>query len=1030
MITLHLAMSEDLLLWGTSEGAVAEQGLLLRSIRDAGVSFMPRARNVRHVTAWLPTQNGRPVPPHHWDGAPPPERMPAELAPWPAAVYVLTVPEAVEVLCLIKGRWRLGPELLVGPDLGYWAEALRFAASLLVRQRYLPDLVMREATARAVWLPVISGKDLERFAGLAQRMPHCARALTYAAAPASPPQVPADSLLRRFLAASLDHLVREGQLDLAGAARERANEGGHESVDDAWLHALRSPEDDLRASFEESVEMLRRLWRWREPLARGEGSPLQLCLRLEAPDTPGEGATWFVRFFLRPRDDPSLLVPASDIWAQARRRGASTPSALDRLGPDAHGYLLVSLWQAAAICPEISASLEEVAPSGYRLDTRQALEFLTEKAGALEEAGYGVLLPAWWTRKGKRLGVRARVKSPRARRTGGLSLDELVDVDWSIVLGDTELSLDEIEALAEMKVPLVRLRGQWVQLDPSEMRAFAAFWRDHRSGLARAREVVRMGVGAGNAPVGLVFGGVEVSGWLGDLLDELEGRASFRELPAPRGLSGILRPYQVRGYSWLAFLRRWGLGACLADDMGLGKTIQALALIQSDWEGGGDNVPPGGQAKRRPVLLICPTSVIDNWRKEAERFTPGLPVMVHHGSHRKKGRALKNAVAGQALVISSYPLLQRDAAHLRSLDWAGIILDEAQNIKNPETKQARAARSIKAGYRIALTGTPVENHVGELWSIMDFLNPGLLGSQAEFKWRYLVPIEAERDEAAAGRLRRVTGPFILRRVKTDKSIISDLPEKQEMKSFCRLTREQASLYAAVLRETEAGLGSAEGIQRKGLIFSLLTKLKQVCNHPAQFLGDNSPIPGRSGKVTRLTEMLEEILQVEERVLVFTQFARMGEILQRYLEETFGREVLFLHGGVPKDCRDRMLERFQGGDGPPVFVLSLKAGGTGLNLTAANHVIHFDRWWNPAVENQATDRAFRIGQRRGVLVHKFICVGTLEERIDEMIENKKEIAETVVGSGETWLTELSDRELRAILALGQEALAEHDDGGQP
>jgi SNF2 family DNA or RNA helicase len=470
----------------------------------------------------------------------------------------------------------------------------------------------------------------------------------------------------------------------------------------------------------------------------------------------------------------------------------------------------------------------------------------------------------------------------------------------------------------------------------------------------------------------------------------------------------------VRGYSWLAFLRRWGLGACLADDMGLGKTVQTLALIERDWEEG----------PRRPTLLVCPMSVVGNWKKEAERFTPDLPVLVHHGQKRTRGNTFAEEAAEQALVLTSYALLHRDQGLFEQVPWAGVILDEAQNIKNPETKQAKAARALAAGYRVALTGTPVENHVGDLWSLWEFLHPGFLGGQADFRRRFFIPIQVQRDAEAADRLRRLTGPFLLRRLKTDRSIIADLPDKLEMKVFCNLTREQASLYAAVVEELNRSLSGADGIQRKGVILGALSKLKQVCNHPTQFLGDNSPVPGRSGKLARLTEMLDEVLQAGDRALVFTQFTEMGTLLQRHLQETFGREVLFLHGGVSRPQRDRMVERFQGeAAGPRVFLLSLKAGGTGLNLTAANHVFHFDRWWNPAVENQATDRAFRIGQSRNVQVHKFVCVGTLEEKIDEMIERKQQVAARVVGTGEAWLTELSNEELKDIFTLRQEALGE-------
>jgi SNF2 family DNA or RNA helicase len=446
--------------------------------------------------------------------------------------------------------------------------------------------------------------------------------------------------------------------------------------------------------------------------------------------------------------------------------------------------------------------------------------------------------------------------------------------------------------------------------------------------------------------------------------------------------------------------------------MGLGKTIETLALIQQEWRSG----------EKRPVLLICPMSVVSNWKKEADRFTPELPVMVHHGIERTKGDEFKTEAVRQAIVISSYALLHRDFEILKGVSWAGVVLDEAQNIKNPETKQARAAKGLKADYRVALTGTPVENNVGDLWSIMEFLNSGFLGTQAEFKREFFIPIQAGRDQEAAECLRKLTGPFILRRLKTDKSIISDLPEKMEMKVFCSLTKEQASLYEAVVKDTLESLDKTEGIQRKGLVLATLSKLKQVCNHPAQFLGDHSPIPGRSGKLARLTEMVEEMIEVGDRALIFSQFTEMGSILQKHLQENFGREVLFLHGGVSKKGRDRFVERFQAdGDSPHLFILSLKAGGTGLNLTRASRVIHFDRWWNPAVENQATDRAFRIGQTKNVQVHKFICAGTLEEKIDEMIERKKEMAGRVIGTGEAWLTELSTAEIKSLFALRKEAI---------
>ncbi len=681
--------------------------------------------------------------------------------------------------------------------------------------------------------------------------------------------------------------------------------------------------------------------------------------------------------------------------------------------------MLAALGQAATLSAEIDASLKSAAPEGFTTDASGAYHFLTNNALVLQQAGFSVLLPAWWTGKGTRqkLAARARVKSPSMQSASGLSLEDLVQFEWQVAIGDRTMSLRELEALARLKVPLVRVRGQWVQVKPEEIQSAIDLLKKHQNAEASLGSLIKLELGATPAPGGLAFAGVEATGTVGDMLAQIEGKAAFEELPPPAGLQGTLRPYQVRGYSWLAFLRRWGLGACLADDMGLGKTVQTLALLERERE----------NKTRRPVLLVCPMSVVGNWKKEAERFTPGLPVLVHHGLKRSRGDSFKREAEKHALVLTSYSLLHRDLALFQKVSWGGVILDEAQNIKNPETKQAHAARELKAGYRVALTGTPVENHVGDLWSIWQFLNPGFLGTQTEFRRNFYVPIQLQHETAAAERLKKLTGPFLLRRLKTDKAIIADLPEKLEMKVYCNLTREQASLYAAVVKELDRGLTDAEGIQRKGVILAALSKLKQVCNHPAQFLGDGSAIPNRSGKLARLTEMLEEVLEAGERALVFTQFTEMGEIIRTHLQETFGREVLFLHGGVPRTKRESMVERFQqAGETPTtprIFLLSLKAGGTGLNLTAANHVFHFDRWWNPAVENQATDRAFRIGQQKNVQVHKFVCVGTLEEKIDEMIERKKTVASQVVGTGEAWLTELSNEELRDVFALREEAMGE-------
>ena len=1063
------------------------------------------------VTVWLPTAGGHPlassplIAPRPEPGPLEPEPLPT-LAPWTVAAVPLSPAETLELLLAGGDREVLAPGILVGPDLAFWVRAMRFAGRLVVTERFVPSIRKLEAPRplyRACWEPVIGGPDRQELRALSEAMPAVAR-LTWSGVDGAelgaqgPPGMSATDVVAAFVAKMVDHLVRTS-LRIHSAAR-RAGAGTGAGIHEQWLAALRSPDGLLPVDRTGSLETFAaQVMEWHRPATLTLGSPFRLLFRLEEPaengadsETEGESdsesgptdAGWTLRYLLQSAADPSLLIPVEEAWHPSR----ATARLFAGAGFNAVEYLLRALGQAARIDPGIEGSLRTARPGAHGLDAAGVYEFLTSTAPALEQAGFGVLLPAWWTGKGTKLHLtgRARVHSPSASPPGGrLTLDSLVKVDWELALGDERLSLAELSALAELKQPLVKLRGQWVLVSPEEIQAALAWWQGKRaSDNVPLSQVVRLalgqeggiaiggaGGGAGvGAQAGVPTGGLEADGWVADFLSQLQGSQAFEELEQPEGFRGALRPYQRRGYSWLAFLRRWGLGACLADDMGLGKTVQTLAQIQRDWMAG-NAADAADAAARHPVLLICPTSVVGNWQREAARFAPELPVMVHHGPQRlRDGAAFREAAAGQAIVLSSYALLDRDQTLFQEVPWAGVILDEAQNIKNPKTKQARAARALRAEYRVALTGTPVENSVGDLWSIMEFLNPGLLGNQADFRRRFFVPIQVSRDTEAASRLKRLTAPFVLRRLKTDPSIISDLPARVETTVYSPLSKEQASLYQAVVNETLRALDSVDGMERRGLVLATLSKLKQICNHPAQFLKDGSAAglaaaagpaaPGgasRSGKLIRLTEMMEEALAAGDRVLVFTQFAEMGRILQGHLEEAFGHEVLFLHGGVSKGRRDDMISRFQGGGsngdgrdgggsggegyrrdgllddgrrrdrhgsdghGPRILVLTTKAGGTGLNLTAANHVFLFDRWWNPAVENQAMDRAFRIGQTKTVYVHKFVCQGTLEERIDDLIKAKREMADLVVGTGEAWLTELSTGQLREIFALSREAV---------
>lgn len=1029
MLVLHAVFHEDgFHLWGESmlqDNAPrlhsqvksspyrTEVTVLRASLAKAGLLFQADRRTMSEHWLWLPTQSDAPLPSSPLIAELPKSRKAPVLAAWRLPALTLSATDAITLLAVIRHRAVLAPGVAVGDDLRYWSVALGLAGGLAFRRQVLPDLVERQGKYRACWTPVFLGEDSHCLERLARAMPPAARAI--GADHQVPPVAAPRDVLRTFLGWIVDDLVRQSTPPLVVKHQETTRFNLHET----WMQALRNPKETLKLTRAENQLLVQQIRDWQRPLLRLIHAPFRLCFRLEEPGTrdgvaededglffPDATTEWRIHYLLQAREDPSLLAPAEIVWKP--KRGAD--AALKALGPKAREGLLAALGQAASLCPTIEESLKDAAPTGYTLDTEGAFHFLGEEAALLEQNGFGVILPARWTGKRRaKLAIRAQAKT-RFESKAGMTLDRVLDVHWEIVLGETGLTPRELLALAKLKAPLVRVRGQWVQLSAAEIQAALALQKRQKDAFT-GRELLRLALGAEKAE-GLEVSSLAADGPLGELLAGLAAGESIAPLEPPPGLTATLRPYQRRGYAWLEFLTRWGLGACLADDMGLGKTVQALALLQRLREAG----------ETRPALLICPTSVVGNWYKESSRFTSQLPIMIHHGAEREKSEKFAEQARSHAMVLSSYGLLHRDLSLLQGVEWSAVILDEAQNIKNAATKQAKAARALRTERRIALTGTPVENNVGDLWSIQDFLNPGFLGSANHFKREFFIPVQVQRDESAMERLQKLTSPFVLRRLKTDRAIIQDLPDKLEMKVYCTLTREQASLYAAVVQQTEAVLEGAEGMSRRGLILSTLLRLKQVCNHPAQFLADHSPVPGRSGKLARLTEMLEEIQEMDERTLIFTQFAEMGHLLQRYLREQLGREVLFLHGGLPKAQRDRMVERFQNeSSGPPVFILSIKAGGTGLNLTRANHVFHFDRWWNPAVENQATDRAFRIGQTRQVEVHKFICLGTVEERIDELIERKRTLAEQIVGSGEGWITELSTDELKNLFRLRAEAV---------
>lgn len=776
----------------------------------------------------------------------------------------------------------------------------------------------------------------------------------------------------------------------------------------------------------ERLEQYKQWQTWRDRIVRTQTDPpFYLYFHLQDPPKPED--SWQLQFQVAPKNDPSLKLFLVDYWCMRPKQQSQVRK---QMGGEFEQNLLMNLGYAARIYPPLWQGLETDQPMGIALNLDAAFNFLKESAWVLEDAGYKVIVPAWWTPKGRQ---RAKVRlKAKGKSLGGndksksyLSFENLVEYQYELAIAGEQVTEQEWNQLVNAKTPLVKFRGQWMELDQDKMKHMLEFWKtqQHENPELSLMDFLKLTVGGGDEDVEIECNRQDA---LSDMLTKLHDKGQLQPVDDPETFHGKLREYQKRGVSWLQYLEKIGLNGCLADDMGLGKTVQVIARLVQEREQLQQQQRKRNGAKIPPTLLIAPTSVIGNWFHEIQKFAPQITAAVHHGSNRDKdAKAFKKACRDHDIIITSFALARKDANLFNSIEWHRIVLDEAQNIKNPKAALTKAILKFSANHRLALTGTPIENRLLDLWSIFNFLNPGYLGTESQFRKGFEVPIQKNNDPRQSVTLKKLVEPFILRRVKTDQSIIKDLPDKVEQKLFCNLTKEQASLYEAVVKDVEEQLQEAEGIQRKGLILGTLTKLKQVCNHPMQFLQDGSEFTKeRSHKLTRLTEMIEEVMAEGESLLIFTQFTELGAALEKYLRQSCYYNTYYLHGGIIRKKREAMITEFQNPETEPsVFVLSLKAGGVGITLTKANHVFHFDRWWNPSVEDQATDRAFRIGQKKNVFVHKFVAIGTMEERIDEMIEDKKKLAGAIVGADESWLTELDNDAFRELIALNKSAIME-------
>ena len=1014
MIILHLsAYHMGLVAWAETDRfdeAAARQGRhpfalnadeLRGHLMGLGIpmreNFGPAGRRTMLIS--LPSTAGQPVPSAPLGSVPQPAEAEA-LGVWEIDALLPRDEEYTALMAAVTAEEPPAEHLQAGRDAQYWGHAMRFAANLARLQRFVPTVEEDSRAAYARWRPMMTPGDRRHFDQLAALMPPSARAVIDANDPGRRLTGPRDAL-RAIVEITLDQIVRQGaqqSQDPGDITDQPPGIGGE------LIGALTRRNDRRMKGLGAQLARIRqRINEWRYPLDGADTAPVRLCLQLSPPEQDARGP-WTIRHMLQARHNPGLLASGDDVWQARHLDGIREPGFNLRVFMERESRRLLT------ICPDLEGRwLSNGQPADREIDNEAAHAIITHHAAHLKENGFSVLVAADWAGPDQGISIVGKARPARDDGSTGMAgLSAIMEFDWNIALGDQEISARDLDALADAQTPLIRLQNRWMDATSPQARDAVRRWLNRPPGGATAREVLAAYINPDDDQ-GVA---IDPGEWLGAIAEQMESRQPISPREVPAGLTGELRPYQERGYGWLEWLTGWGLGACLADDMGLGKTITSLAVMLADQEEGID----------RPCLIACPTSLLGNWRREAERFAPSLGTYTHHGTTRaNSARRLQERAGDARLIISSYGTVQRDEQMLAQIPWRTLVLDEAQNIKNPESKRAKAIREIGAERRIALTGTPVENHAGDLWAIMQFLNPGLLGSRDRFRRRFTLPLRNTEDTDTAEKLHRITAPFMLRRMKSDPEIAPDLPEKFENKVHCTITREQASLYAAILRDLEERLERTTGIERLGLIFRTTTRLKQVCNHPAQLPGaERATITGRSGKLTRLVEMAEVTRSAEQKSIVFTQYVQMGRILQDELSRTTGEEVPFLHGAVRPHERDRMVEQFQNDSATGLIIVSVRAGGHGLNLTAATNVFHYDRWWNPAVENQASDRAFRIGQTKNVQIHKLICLGTLEEKIDRIIESKTELADRLVGSGDDWLGQMSNHDLRDVLSLTEEA----------
>lgn len=896
-----------------------------------------------------------------------------------------------------------------------WIQAGRLGAEMIRRGRYLPDTGRyHHGGTCTTWTPVPSSLDRERIRVLSQAMPGMQPVYLSSLTPDR------DRGTRyTVLVSFLKSLIHQVQI----LSEDTDPDEARSSL--TPIEKLRSAEELTALWFLQGRE--RHLmpidaphltgrwlntWRSWTTVERGripDDPPWTICGRIEEvteelPGTSSEDGRicWRIRLLIRPDDMPDCLLTPEECISGGDLPRVPLP------GPvEVKAGMTACITTITTTLPHLEKFCTDSGISGVLIPEEDLIRFLSMDVPVLQREGVPLILPVWWGGKTDRLSISLHLKKisgPKTRPTTGL--ERLRKFSFQLAAGNDPIDPDAFREMYAQKSEYLKAGSRWIRIESEQAeKVMDIMGRGGKRKSLTPFEILTLLLRTRDQGEDLTLlpGDEEAE----SLLRYLKEDGYRREEAVPESFQGILRPYQKKGLSFLKTCRRIGFGSLLADEMGLGKTPQTIAYLLACRD---------AELLIRPALIITPTSVIGTWEKELRRFAPSLSVYTHHGSGRQTGDSFRETIAGYDIILTSYALASRDQEFIGRNFFSSLVLDEVQNVKNSQTRQFHAIASFQAAHRVALTGTPVENRIVELWSVMEILNPGYLGSRTAFRKKYATPIEEQSDDEAAAELRLMIRPFLLRRKKTDETVIRDLPEKMEMQVLCSLTHEQASLYQAVLQDLTRELASTDGMKRRGTILAALTRLKQVCDHPGLLRPGNPAGPERSGKVTRLIEMLQEVDAAGEAAIIFTQYAGFARMLAESIHGTLNREVLLMTGGTPRHKRDELIHQFMHRSGPPFFVISLRAGGTGLNLTRATHVFHADRWWNPAVEDQATDRTYRIGQTRRVQVHRLITAGTLEEEIDEMIQRKRDVADQVITSREDWITELSTGELMDILRM--------------